>query len=40
VPVKTEIKYGFWLGLGVAVAFLILGILQAFILRAVSQRNG
>jgi hypothetical protein len=38
MPAKAEIKYGFWVGLGVALAFLILGLLQALTLRAV-QRN-
>jgi hypothetical protein len=39
MPAKAEIKYGFWIGLGVALAFLVLGILQAYTLRAV-HRDG
>lgn len=37
MPAKTEIKYGFWIGLGVALAFLVLGILQAYTLRAIKR---
>jgi tetrahydromethanopterin S-methyltransferase subunit B len=40
MPVKGEVKYGFWVGLGVALAFLVLGIVQMLTLRAVAQRNG
>jgi hypothetical protein len=39
MPAKAEIKTGFYLGLGLAFALLIIGVLQAFTLRAVS-RNG
>lgn len=39
MPGKAEVKTGFWLGLGVALAFLVLGLLQAFTLRAV-HRDG
>jgi len=40
MPVKAEIKTGFILGLGVALAFLVLGILQGLTLRAVARRSG
>lgn len=30
-----ELKKGFWLGLGLALAFLALGLLQAFVFRGV-----
>jgi hypothetical protein len=40
MPAKAELKSGFWLGLGLALAFLVLGMLQALTLRAVSRRNG
>jgi len=36
---KADFKLGLWAGLGVAVAFLLLGLLQALTLRAV-HRNG
>jgi LPXTG-motif cell wall-anchored protein len=39
MPKTGEIKTGFWLGLGVALAFLALGFLQAMTLKAVSSRN-
>lgn len=39
MAVKPEIKYGFWVGLGVAVAFAILAFLQALTLRAVARRG-
>lgn len=39
MPGKAEVKTGFWLGLGVALAFLVLGMLQALTLRAV-HRDG
>jgi hypothetical protein len=39
MPAKAELKTGFWLGLGVALAFLILGMLQGLTLRAV-KRDG
>lgn len=38
--VFSDIKYGFWLGLGIALALLVLGMLQALTLRAVSKRSG
>lgn len=34
-----DLKSGFWLGLGLALAFLVLGMLQMFTLKAV-HRNG
>lgn len=39
MPAKAELKYGFWVGLGLALAFLALGLLQAFTLRAVNRRG-
>ena len=39
MPAKAEIKYGFWLGLGLVGALLIMGFLQALIYRAV-RRGG
>jgi hypothetical protein len=39
MPAKSEIKMGFWVGLGVALALLVFGILQALTLRAVSRRG-
>lgn len=39
MPAKTEIKMGFWVGLGVAAAFVVFGFLQALTLRAVSRRG-
>jgi hypothetical protein len=40
MPAKSELKTGFWLGLGVALAFLVLGVLQGLTLRAVAKRGG
>ena len=40
MPAKADLKTGFWLGLGLALALLVLGVLQALTLRAVGQRNG
>lgn len=40
MPAKAEIKTGFWVGLGVALAWLILGMLQVLTLRAVARRSG
>jgi hypothetical protein len=37
MPVKSDIKMGFWAGLGVALAFVVFGILQAMTLRAVKR---
>lgn len=37
---NSDLKTGFWLGLGVALAFLALGVLQALTLRAVGKRSG
>ncbi len=34
-----DIKYGFWLGIGIAVAFALLAFLQVLTMRAV-HRNG
>lgn len=39
MPAKTEIKAGFWLGIGAFAAFLVLGILQGLTLRAVQNRG-
>ena len=30
----SDLKEGFWLGLGVALAFLAIGLFQAFVMRA------
>lgn len=40
MPVKGEVKYGFWVGLGVALAFLVLGVVQMLTLRAVARQHG
>jgi hypothetical protein len=37
---KAEIKYGFYLGIGIAIAFAILAFLQMLTLRAVSRARG
>ena len=37
MPVKSEIKYGFWVGLGVALAFLVLAMLQVYTLKAIHR---
>ena len=39
MPAKAEIKYGFWVGLGLIGAFVVLGLLQALTLRAVHRRG-
>ena len=39
MPAKSEVKTGFWIGLGVALALLVIGFLQALTLRAV-RRDG
>jgi hypothetical protein len=39
MPAKAEVKTGFWLGVGLALALLVIGLLQAFTLRAV-HRDG
>lgn len=39
MPAKAEIKYGFFVGLGLALAILVLGMLQVLTLRAV-KRDG
>jgi hypothetical protein len=39
MPAKAEVKTGFYLGIGVALAFLVLGLLQAYTLRAVTKRG-
>jgi hypothetical protein len=39
MAVKADVKYGFWLGLGVALAFAVLAFLQAMTLRAVARRG-
>ena len=36
---KADLKMGFWLGLGLALALIVIGMLQAFTLRAV-HRDG
>lgn len=40
MPAKAGLKTGFWVGIGVALALLVLGVLQALTLRAVGQRSG
>jgi hypothetical protein len=40
MPAKAEIKYGFYVGLGLVGALILLGVLQALTLRAVARRNG
>jgi heme exporter protein D len=37
MPAKAEIKYGFFVGLGLALAILVLTMLQVFTLRAVKR---
>lgn len=37
---KGDIKYGFYLGIGIAIAFAVLAFLQMLTLRAVARRNG
>lgn len=39
MPAKTEVRMGFWLGIGAFLAFLLLGILQAATLKAVRDRG-
>ena len=39
MPAKAEIKLGFYVGIGVALALLVIGMLQALTLRAV-HKNG
>jgi hypothetical protein len=34
---KADLKTGFWLGLGLALALVVLGVLQALTLRAVNK---
>jgi hypothetical protein len=34
---KADVKYGFWLGIGIAIAFAVLAFLQALTLRAVHK---
>ena len=34
---KADIKLGFWVGLGLSLAFIVLGLLQALTLRAVHK---
>lgn len=36
----AEAKQGFWLGLGIMAAFIVLGIGQMYIMKAVSSRRG
>jgi hypothetical protein len=38
MPPKADVKYGFWLGIGIAIAFAVLAFLQAMTLRAVHSR--
>ena len=33
----ADVKTGFWVGLGLALAFVVLGVLQAMTLRAVNR---
>lgn len=35
MPAKSEMKMGFWVGLGVAVAFLVMTFIQLLVLRTV-----
>ncbi len=37
---KSDIKYGFYVGIGVALALMLLGFLQILTLRAVHRSNG
>lgn len=37
MPVKSEIKLGFFVGIGVAIALMFLGFLQVLTLRAVHR---
>jgi hypothetical protein len=39
MPAKAEVKTGFYVGIGVALALLVIGVLQALTLRAV-HRSG
>ena len=39
MPATGEVKQGFWLGLGVVGAFIVLGFVQAMVIRAV-HKNG
>jgi len=39
MPAKAEVKYGFWVAIGVMVALAAFGFLQVLILRAV-RRDG
>lgn len=39
MPAKSEVKMGFWLGIGAFLAFLMLGLLQAMTLKAVRDRG-
>jgi hypothetical protein len=40
MPAKADVKYGFWLGLGIAFAFAVLAFLQVLTMRAVSRARG
>lgn len=37
---KADIKYGFYIGIGVALAIMLLGFLQVLTLRAVNRNSG
>jgi hypothetical protein len=37
MPAKAEVKYGFWLGIGLLLAVGVLGVVQMLILRAVNR---
>ena len=37
MPAKAEIKTGFWLGIGLALAIAVVGFLQLLTLRAVNR---
>lgn len=39
MPAKAEVKTGFYVGIGVALALIVVGLLQVLTLRAV-HRNG
>jgi hypothetical protein len=38
--IKGDVKYGFYLGIGAAIAFALLAFMQMLTLRAVAKRNG
>ena len=40
MPATSEVKQGFWLGLGIMGAFVVLGFAQMWLMRAVSSKHG